>query len=60
YSVSQVGRSWRYSITNYDETGKRKNISKAGFATENEAALAAEEVIHELFKKKKPNLRLVK
>jgi len=62
YSVKRVGRGWQYRITNYDEHGKRKDISKAGFPTENDAAIAAEGVIHEMFKeqKKKPKLRLVK
>lgn len=62
YSVKKVGRGWQYRITNYDENGKRKDISKAGFATENDAAVAAEGVINEMFQEKqnKPKLRLVK
>ena len=62
YSVRQVGRGWQYRITNYDEFGKRKDISKAGFATEDEAAIAAEAVISDLLNNKveKPKLKLVK
>ena len=61
YSVRKVGRGWQYRISDYDNRGKRIEISKAGFLTEHDAALAAEGVICELFesKKDKPKLRLV-
>jgi len=65
YSVQQVGRGWCYRITDYDGNGVRKDIRKAGFSTENEACIAAEGRISELFEEKnageeKPHLRLVK
>ena len=60
YHVRKYGRSWGYVIEHHDENGVRIPCNKAGFATENEAALAAEEFISELFAKKKPKLKLVK
>ena len=60
YSIRQTGRSWQYRITDYDYTGKRIDVQKAGFATENDAALAAEAKICEMLAEKKPLLRLVK
>ena len=65
YSIRKVGRSWQYRITHYTEYGVRKDISKCGFATENDAALAAEELICDMFNRQeleteKPVLRLVK
>ena len=64
YSIRKVGRSWQYRITHYTEHGVRKEISKAGFDSENEAALAAEAVICDMFNQdkivsEKPVLRLV-
>lgn len=61
YSVRKVGRGWQYRISDYNDQGKRIEHTRAGFPTEEEAAIAAEEVICELFKKKqsKPMLRLV-
>lgn len=48
YSVRKIGRGWQYRINDYDEAGKRIEITKAGFPTENDAALAAEAIICEM------------
>lgn len=48
YSIKHNGYSWGYSITNYVD-GKRKNIEKTSFSTEEEAKEAAEAVLAELF-----------
>lgn len=49
YSVSFRRSSWGYRITNYDDTGVRKNIEKQGFKTEQEAKEAAETLLSEMF-----------
>lgn len=49
YSVTNVGTSFKYAITNYDESGKRKNIEKQGFKTEQEAKIAAEDILSKMF-----------
>jgi len=51
YSVRKIGRGWQYRINDYDEAGKRKEYTKAGFPTENDAALAAEAFICEMLEK---------
>ncbi len=59
YSLRHNGSSWKYSITNY-EGGKRRNIEKSGFLTEEEARKAAEDVLTELYAKSATVLKLVK
>ena len=49
YSLKYNGYSWGYSITSYDENGKRKNLQKAIYKTEQEAKEAAEAVLAEMF-----------
>lgn len=49
YSLKYTGYSWAYSITTYDENGKRKNIQKSTFNSEQEAKEAAEAVLAEMF-----------
>lgn len=51
YSVRKIGRGWQYRINDYDDTGKRVEYAKAGFPTENDAALAAEALICEMLEK---------
>ncbi|MGN0289007.1 MAG: tyrosine-type recombinase/integrase [Lachnospiraceae bacterium] len=53
YSVRKIGRGYQYRISHYNEQGKRIDISKAGFKTEDDAAIAAEAVINDLLEKKK-------
>lgn len=65
YSVRKIGRGWQYRISDYDDTGKRIEFSKAGFQTENDAALAAEAFICEMLANQtlhsdKVELKLVK
>lgn len=65
YSVRKIGRGWQYRINYCDDMGNRREANKAGFPTENDAALAAEAVICEMLangelKSEKPELRLVK
>ena len=60
YSVKYNGYSWGYSITSYDENGKRKNIQKTSFQTEQEAKEAAEVVLEEMFADSDVLLRRVK
>lgn len=60
YSVRKIGRGWQYRISGTDDFGKRYEVAKAGFPTENDAALAAEAKICEMLAVKKPLLRLVK
>ncbi|MBE5886726.1 MAG: site-specific integrase [Lachnospiraceae bacterium] len=52
YSVQQVGRSWCYRITDYDTNGNRIERRKAGYATEEDAARAAEEFICDMLAKR--------
>ena len=52
YSVRKIGRGWQYRINDYDDAGKRKEYTKAGFPTENDAALAAEAFICEMLENK--------
>ena len=49
YSIGKTGRGYCYRITAYDDSGKRKDLSQAGFPDENSACLAAEEIIHKMF-----------
>lgn len=60
YSIKYNGYSWGYSITNYNEDGKRKNIEKAIFKTEQEAKEAAEAVLAEMFASSDVLLKRVK
>lgn len=60
YSISNNGYSWGYSITDYDENGKRKNIQKSTFNTEQEAKEAAEAVLSEMFSSSDVVLKRVK
>lgn len=60
YSVKHNGYSWGYSITSYDENGKRKNIQKFIFKTEQEAKDAAEVVLAEMFANSEVLLKRVK
>lgn len=48
YSIRHNGYSWGYSITSY-ENGKRKNIQKTSFDTEQEAIESAEAVLAEMY-----------
>lgn len=63
YSVRKIGRGWQYRITYY-ELGKRHETTKAGFSSENDAVLAAEALICEMFengtlRSDRPELKLV-
>ena len=60
YSIKYNGYSWGYAITDYDENGKRKNIQKATFKTEQEAKEAAEAVLAEMFANSDVVLKRVK
>ena len=60
YSVRHNGYSWGYAIRNYDATGKRKDIQKSGFDTEQDAKLAAEAVLTEMFASSDVVLKRVK
>ena len=52
YSVKKIGRGYGYRVSTHDEDGKRREVTKAGFETENAAALAAEALICEMFAQK--------
>ncbi len=60
YSIKYNGYSWGYSITDYDENGKRKNTQKTTFNTEQEAKEAAETVLAEMFANSDMVLKRVK
>ena len=60
YSIKHNGHSWGYSITSYDKNGKRKNIQKTSFATEQEAKDAAESLLAEMFSASEVVLKRVK
>lgn len=60
YSIRNRGSSFQYSITDYDEHGKRKNIEKTGFNTEQEAKEAAEAVIASMYTESEVVLKRVK
>jgi len=65
YSVRKIGRGWQYRINDYDDAGNRKEYTKAGFPSENDAALAAEAMICEMLENKtmhseRVELKLVK
>ena len=60
YSTQYNGYSWGYSITSYDESGKRKNLQKAIYKTEQEAKEAAESVLAEMFGNSELLLKRVK
>lgn len=49
YSIRFNGHTWMYRITDHNEFGKRKEISKSGFKSEQEASEAAEIAIAEMF-----------
>ena len=60
YSIKYNGYSWGYSITSYDESGKRKNIQKFVFESEQKAKEAAETVLSEMFAASETLLKRVK
>ena len=60
YSIKNLGSSFRYSINDYDQNGKRKNIQKAGFKTEQEAKDAAEAVLASMYAESDIVLKRVK
>lgn len=60
YSIRHNGHSWGYSITDHDKNGKRKNIQKTSFATEQEAKEAAEALLAEMFSTAETVLKRVK
>lgn len=60
YSTHFNGYSWGYSITDYDAHGKRKDIQKTIYQSEEEAKEAAEAVLTELFAKSDVVLKRVK
>lgn len=60
YSVRFNGSSWGYCITTYDNKGKRKNIQKAIYDTEQEAKDAAESLLAEMFSESDMVLKRVK
>jgi integrase len=60
YSITNNGYSYGYRITNYDEKGKRKDIQKASFDTEQDARNAAEAILAEMFKDSDVLLKRVK
>lgn len=60
YSIKHNGYSWGYAITDYDENGKRKNIQKSAFDTEEEAKEAAEALLSEMFSESNVVLKRVK
>lgn len=60
YSIKNLGSSFRYSINDYDQNGKRKNIQKAGFKTEQEAKDAAEAIIAAMYAESETVLKRVK
>ena len=59
YSIKNIGSSFVYIITDY-ESGKRKNIQKAGFETEQEAKEAAEAVLESMYTDNTTLLKRVK
>lgn len=60
YSIQNVGSSFKYSITSYDENGKRRNIEKQGFKTEQEAKEAAEAILKEMYSNSETLIRRIK
>lgn len=60
YSTHFNGYSWGYSITDYDAQGKRKDIQKTIYQSEEEAKEAAEAVLTEMFAKSDVVLKRVK
>ena len=60
YSIKNIGSSFRYNITDYDQAGKRKTIQKAGFKTEQEAKDAAEAVLASMYAESDIVLKRVK
>lgn len=60
YSTHFNGYSWGYSITDYDAHGKRKDIQKTIYQSEEEAKEAAEAVLTEMFAKSDVVLKRVK
>lgn len=60
YSIRNRGSSFQYAITDYDEHGKRKNIEKAGFKTEQEAKDAAEALLSSMYAESATVLKRVK
>lgn len=60
YSIRNRGTSFQYAITDYDEHGKRKNIEKAGFKTEQEAKDAAEALLSSMYADSAKLLKRVK
>ena len=60
YSIRHNGHSWGYSITSYDKNGKRKNLQKSIYKTEQEAKEAAEAVLAEMFSESEVVLKRVK
>jgi len=60
YSIRDRGSSFQYSITTYDNQGKRKQIEKSGFKTEQDAKEAAEAILTELFATSEKLLKRVK
>ena len=60
YSTKYNGYSWGYIITTYDETGKRKNLQKTIYDSEQEAKEAAEAVLAEMFASSDVVLKRVK
>jgi integrase len=60
YSIKHNGYSWGYAITNYDEHGKRKDIQKSIYKTEQEAKDAAEAVLAEMFSGSEVLLKRIK
>ena len=60
YCIRDRGSSFQYAITDYDEHGKRKNIEKAGFKTEQEAKDAAEALLSSMYAESATVLKRVK
>ena len=60
YSIKHNGHSWGYAITTYNEKGKRKNIEKFSFQSEQEAIREAEAALVEMFKNSDKLLKRVK
>jgi integrase len=59
YSIRHNGHSWGYAITSY-ENGKRKNIQKTSFDTEQEAIESAEALLTEMYASSDVVLKRVK
>ena len=49
YCIQKRYNVWSYTITNYDLNGKRKNISKSGFTSEEAARSACEAFLTEAY-----------